>query len=86
MKNKIDNSTSKLVITMLVITAVISLFIRLMPHIPNFTPIGAMCLFAGAYISNRQLALILPLACLFFTDGRFLHFGAKILPHPLPNA
>ncbi|MEI6596216.1 MAG: DUF6580 family putative transport protein, partial [Bacteroidota bacterium] len=31
---------------------------RLLPHAPNFTPIGAMALFAGAYISNRYLAFL----------------------------
>ncbi|MGB1206253.1 MAG: DUF6580 family putative transport protein [Chitinophagales bacterium] len=68
MKNKTINSTSKLVIAMLVITAIVSLFIRLMPHIPNFTPIGAMCLFAGAYVSQRKLAIFLPLLALFISD------------------
>ncbi|MFN6081523.1 MAG: DUF6580 family putative transport protein, partial [Bacteroidota bacterium] len=28
---------------------------RLFPHAPNFTPIGAMALFAGAFLSNRWL-------------------------------
>lgn len=53
---------------MLVVTAIVSLFIRLMPHIPNFTPIGAMCLFAGAYLSQRKLAIFLPLLALFIGD------------------
>jgi hypothetical protein len=68
MENKIENSTHKLVIAMLAVTAIVSLFIRLMPHIPNFTPIGAMCLFAGAYISHRRLAIFLPLLAIFISD------------------
>ena len=68
MENKTENKTHKLVIAMLVVTAIVSLFIRLMPHIPNLTPIGAMCLFAGAYISHRKLASLLPLLALFIGD------------------
>ncbi len=43
--------------------------IRLLPqHIPNFAPMGAMALFAGVYISNRYLALSIPLLALLFSD------------------
>ena len=36
--------------------------------IPNFTAVGAMALFAGAYFSNRWMSLFLPLATLFVSD------------------
>lgn len=42
--------------------------LRLVPHPPNFTPIGAMALFSGAYIGRRPLAFLVPLAALFFSD------------------
>lgn len=42
---------------------------RLLPHAPNFTPLGAMALFAGAYIANRALALIIPLAAMILSDA-----------------
>lgn len=42
--------------------------LRLIPHPPNFTPIGAMALFSGAYLGRRPLAFIMPLAALFFSD------------------
>ncbi|MEI6507802.1 MAG: DUF6580 family putative transport protein [Bacteroidota bacterium] len=42
---------------------------RLLPHLPNFTPIGAMALFAGAYITNRFLAFITPLAAMLLSDA-----------------
>jgi hypothetical protein len=41
---------------------------RLVPHYPNFTPIGALALFAGAHFTNRWLALSIPLAALLFSD------------------
>ena len=42
--------------------------LRLVPHPANFTPIGAMALFSGAYIGRRPLAFLMPLAALFFSD------------------
>ena len=42
--------------------------LRLVPHPPNFTPIGAMALFSGAYLGRRVLALIAPLAAMLLSD------------------
>lgn len=41
---------------------------RLIPHPPNFTPFAAVALFAGAYLKDRRLAFVVPLAALFLTD------------------
>lgn len=41
---------------------------RLVPHWPNFTPIGAMALLGGAYLKNRSQAFIVPLAAMFLSD------------------
>ena len=41
---------------------------RLIPHPPNFTPIGAMALFGGAYFADRRLAFLVPLAAMFLSD------------------
>jgi len=43
--------------------------LRLIPHPPNFTPLAAMALFGGAYISDKRLAFGLPLAALFLSDA-----------------
>ena len=43
-------------------------FTRLIPHLPNFTAIGAMALFGGAYFSNKKLAFAVPLIAMFLTD------------------
>ena len=53
-----------------VLTAIIALaaLARLIPHPPNFTPIGAMALFGGACLADRRLAFLLPLAALFLSD------------------
>jgi len=41
---------------------------RLMPHPWNFTPVAAMALFAGAQISHRGVAFLLPLAAMLLSD------------------
>ena len=43
-------------------------FTRIIPHMPNFTPIGAMALFGGAYLKNKYHALIIPIASLWISD------------------
>lgn len=46
----------------------IAALIRLLPHPPNFTPIGAIALFGAAYFSRQWLMLAIPFAALFLTD------------------
>lgn len=43
--------------------------LRLLPHPPNFTPIGAMALFAGALLGRRLLAFIAPMGALLLSDA-----------------
>jgi hypothetical protein len=40
---------------------------RILPHAPNFAPIGAMALFGGVYMSKKQ-ALILPILAMILSD------------------
>jgi hypothetical protein len=42
--------------------------VRLIPHYPNFTPMGAMALFAGTYLSNKRLAFAVPLLAMLLSD------------------
>ncbi len=42
---------------------------RLLPHPSNFTPIGAIALFGGAYFSKKYLAFLLPLAAMLVSDA-----------------
>ena len=41
---------------------------RLLPHPDNFTPVGAMALFAGCYVSNKRMAFIIPLSAMLISD------------------
>ena len=50
---------------------------RLVPHLPNFTPVTAIALFGGLYISNKILAYALPLTIMFISDI-FLGFSSPL--------
>lgn len=41
---------------------------RVIPHPPNVASITAVALFGGAYLTDKRLALIVPLAALFLSD------------------
>ena len=53
------------IISLFVLLAALS---RLLPHPPNFTPIGGMALFGAAYFGRRYLAILIPLAALWISD------------------
>lgn len=51
---------------------------RLIPHAPNFTPIAAMALFGGVYLSKKT-AFILPLSAMFVSDFFLGFYEFKIM-------
>ncbi|HTO36025.1 MAG TPA: DUF6580 family putative transport protein, partial [Flavobacterium sp.] len=53
------------IISLLILLAAFS---RLIPHPPNFTPVGAMALFGAAYFSKRYLAFAVPLLAIWLSD------------------
>ncbi len=53
--------------TFIFILVLLAVFSRLVPHPLNFTPIGALGLFAGAYIVDKRVWL-LPLCALLLSD------------------
>jgi hypothetical protein len=58
-----------IVLSFLVMTAALTRALPyLIPHIWNFTAIGALAIFSGAQFSNRGLAFILPLAAMAISD------------------
>jgi hypothetical protein len=64
--NATNASLNYYIIGGLVFAAALS---RLLPHPPNFAPIGACALFAGSYFGERRLlAFFIPLAALFASD------------------
>jgi predicted Co/Zn/Cd cation transporter (cation efflux family) len=41
---------------------------RLLPHLPNVSPVAAMALFGGAYFADKRMAFLVPLLALFLSD------------------
>ena len=68
-------SKKKLVIISFIVIAVL---LRLLPHIPNVTPITAVALFSGAYFTNKKYAFIIPLLMMVLSD-LFLGFSGITL-------
>jgi len=52
---------------LIVIMILVAAMTRLIPHYPNFTAVGAVALFGGAYLSKR-MAFIVPVVALFISD------------------
>lgn len=55
------------VITITAIIFALAIF-RLLPHLPNVSPVAAMALFGGAYFADKRMALIVPFVALFVSD------------------
>ena len=69
------NNKKQLVIILFIVVAAM---FRLMPHFPNVTPITAMALFSGVYLTNKKLAFITPILAMFISD-LFLGFSSITL-------
>ena len=46
----------------------IAVLCRLLPHLPNFSPITAIALFGGLYFSNKTMAYLVPLFIMALSD------------------
>ncbi|MDC1469927.1 hypothetical protein N8341_01805 [Flavobacteriaceae bacterium] len=56
----------------------IAVLFRLVPHLPNFTPVTAIALFGGLYFSNKTLAYVAPLFIMLLSD-LFLGFHSILI-------
>ncbi|MFO1472189.1 MAG: DUF6580 family putative transport protein [Turneriella sp.] len=43
-------------------------FSRIIPHMPNFSPLGAIAVFAAAHFADRRLSLVIPIAATWLSD------------------
>lgn len=64
MENKFFSSRMIFVISAILFAVVM----RLLPHWPNFTPVAAIAIFGGAYISKKSLAFVLPVLAMLISD------------------
>lgn len=65
---KIETKTSAMKLGLILAVLFVGASFRFMDLPPNFSPIGAIALFAGAFLPRRLFALGLPLAVLFLSD------------------
>ncbi|OHA68584.1 MAG: hypothetical protein A3A27_01205 [Candidatus Wildermuthbacteria bacterium RIFCSPLOWO2_01_FULL_47_18] len=73
-------TNTQLLITFTVVIAVLSFGARLLPHLPNFTPIGALALFAGAYLAKKHWwGLFVPLFIMFVSDLFIGFYDVKLM-------
>ncbi len=59
------NKKNILLVISLILAAAAS---RLLPHWPNFVPVGAMALFGAAALPKRWLAIIVPVLAFYLSD------------------
>jgi len=63
------NSARFIVITFLIIAAALTRALPyLIPHIWNFTAIGALAIFGGAQFNDKRLAFIIPITAMAISD------------------
>lgn len=60
----------------LTIIILISAFLRIIPHPPNFAPVGALALFSGAKLTDKK-AFLVPLLTMLISD-LFLGFHSSM--------
>jgi hypothetical protein len=41
---------------------------RCIPHMPNFSPLCALCIFGGAHFKNKYVAIVMPLLSVWLSD------------------
>src|SRR3990172_7431795 len=71
-----QNTRTKVILGMIALAAAS----RLIPHLPNFTPIGAIALLGGALFANRVAAFGVPLAALLLSDALIgFHSGMPVV-------
>ncbi len=76
MKNRLFKNISKLTLnkqgkifefSIVLLLILIGIGLRFLPHPPNFSPIAAIALFGGVYLS-RKIAFIVPIVVLIISD------------------
>lgn len=83
MKSKINNlisffSSNKINILLIISVVVLFVAMRLIPHIPNFTPVLSIGLYLGTFYKNKINSTLLLLAFMLISDS-FLGFYPSIV-------
>lgn len=62
------NTKLNLRTSLLILLILVSAFSRLIPHMPNFSPLGAIGLFGAAYFTKKWQAFLIPIAATWISD------------------
>lgn len=65
-KNIMMNRNHTIIAVILLMT--VCAFARLIPHMPNFTPVESLAIFGAAYLSKKHWAFIISVLVLYFSD------------------
>ncbi len=65
MKNNLKFNPKNLVLIAIIILASLS---RLIPHVPNFSPLGAISLFGAAFFKQKWKAFLIPIVSTWCSD------------------
>ncbi|MCS6819386.1 MAG: hypothetical protein NZ522_05490, partial [Chitinophagales bacterium] len=60
----------------------VAAFSRILPHMPNFSPLGAIGLFGAAYFTRRWQAFLVPILATWLSD---LYINNVIYNEYYPN-
>jgi hypothetical protein len=64
----------------ILLTFIVVVVMRIMPHIPNFTPLGAFALFVGVFVARKHWwGLLLPLFAMFLSDLFIGFYDLKLM-------
>lgn len=53
---------------LIIVFILLSIWFRLVPHPPNFTPVASLALFSGVMLNRKWLSLIVPLIAMILSD------------------
>lgn len=76
--SKVNKKRKIIKITIALIFILIGVSLRLLPHPFNFTPIAAIALFGGVYLS-RKTAIVLPMAAMAISDVFIGYYELKLM-------
>lgn len=72
--------TTRFLLGFTAIALLAAIAVRLLPHIPNFTPLGAFALFVGVFVVRKHWwGLLLPLVAMFLSDLFIGFYDLKLM-------
>lgn len=68
METTLKNNKLTLRVGVLTVIILLAAFSRIIPHMPNFSPLGAIGLFGAAYFTKKWQAFLIPITATWLSD------------------